>query len=61
MDNLTGFLGIRRMDIGANARMKELCRVAKGVDARIDKCVLLLCYHIERMKAKRVYVGEEKG
>ena len=36
MDNLRGLLGIRRMDRFPNARIRELCRVMKGVDNRID-------------------------
>ena len=59
MDNLRGFLGIRRMD---NARIRELCGVKKGLDERIDEGVLRWFVHVERMKsdriAKRVYVGE---
>ena len=43
----------------------EFCRVAKGVDERIDKCVLHWFGHIERMRnnriAKRIYVGESEG
>ena len=36
MDNLRGFLGIRRMDKVLNAQIRELCRVTKGVDKRIE-------------------------
>ena len=40
MDNLRGLLGIRRMDGVLNAWIRELCGVTKGVDERIDECVL---------------------
>ena len=40
MDNLRGLLGIRRMDRILNARIRELCRVRKGLHERIDKGVL---------------------
>ena len=40
MDNLRGLLGIRRMDKVANARIKQLCGVTKGVDEKIDEGVL---------------------
>ena len=36
MDNLRGLLGIRRMDRVLNARIRELCRVTKGLDEKID-------------------------
>ena len=36
LDNLTGLLGIRRMDKVPNARIRELCEVTKGVDEKID-------------------------
>ena len=42
MDNLRGFLGIRRMDSFPNAKIRELCRVKKGIDERIDEGVLQL-------------------
>ena len=40
MDNLSGFLGIRRMDKILNTRMKQLCGMTKGVDENIDEGVL---------------------
>ena len=40
MDNLRGLLGIRRMDRVPNAWIRELCRVKKGLDERIDEGVL---------------------
>ena len=36
MDNLKGFLSIRRMDKIPNARIKQLCGVTKGVGKKID-------------------------
>ena len=50
MDNLKGFLCIRRMDKVPNAQIRELCRVTKGVDERIDVGVLQLFGHVERME-----------
>ena len=35
MDNLRGLLGIRRMDIVLNARIRQLCGVTKGVKEKI--------------------------
>ena len=59
MDNLRGLLGVRRMDISPNARIRELCGVMKGVDERIDEGVLRGFGHVERDRiAKRVYVGK---
>ena len=61
MDNLSGLLGIRRMDGIPSARIRELCEVAKGVGERIDESVLRWFGHIERMEnnriSKRVYIG----
>ena len=66
LDNFRGLLGIRRMDRVLNAWIRELCRVLKGVDEKIDKSVLWWYGHVERMEkdsiAKRVYdVGECVG
>ena len=36
MDKLRSLLGIRRMDKGLNARIKQLYGVMKGVDKKID-------------------------
>ena len=36
MDNLRGLLGIMRMDRVLNTWIRELCRVKKGLDKRID-------------------------
>ena len=65
MDNLKGFLGIRRMYRVPNARIRDLFGVTKGVDERIDEGVLWWLGHVERIEndrtAKRVYVGERAG
>ena len=61
MDNLRGFLGIRKMDKVLNTRIWELSGVTKRVDERIDEDVLRWFGRVERMEsgriAKRVYVG----
>ena len=65
MDNFRGLLGIRRMERVPNARIRELCRVKKYLDERIDAGVLRWFGHVEKMGndrlAKRVYVGECAG
>ena len=62
MDNLRGLLGIRRVDRVPFAQIRDLCRVMKGVDERIDEGVPRWFGDVERMEkdriAKRVYVGE---
>ena len=50
MDNLKGFLGIRRMDRVPNARIRKLCRVAEGMNEKIEDSVLCWFGHIERME-----------
>ena len=50
MDNLRGLLGIRRMDRVANAWIRELCGVEKGV----DEGVLWWFGHVERMENDRI-------
>ena len=40
MDNLRGLMGIRRMSMFPNARIRELCEVKKGLDERIHEGVL---------------------
>ena len=40
MDNLRDLLGIKRMDKVPNVRIRQLCRVMKGVDEKIDDSVL---------------------
>ena len=47
-DNLRDLLGIRRMYRVPNARIRELCRVTKGVDKRVDEGVLWWFGHVER-------------
>ena len=37
LDNLKGLLGIRRMDIGPNEWIMELCKGERRVDERIDE------------------------
>ena len=53
------------MDRVPNPRIRELCRVKKGLDERIDEGVFRWFPHVERMErvmiAKRVYVGEFAG
>ena len=64
-DNLRGLLGIRRMDMVPNTRIRELCGVKRGLDESIGEGVLRWFGHVERMErntfAKRVYVGECVG
>ena len=59
--NFRGLLGIMGMDIIPNARKRELCGVAKGVNERIYESVLRWFGHIEKMDndriAKRVCLG----
>ena len=63
--DLRGLLGIRRMNIIPNAWIRELCRVKKVLDERIDEGVLRWFGHVERIVrdriAKRVYRGEYSG
>ena len=65
MDNFRGLLGIRRMYIVSNARIRELCGVTKGVGKRINEGVLRGFGHMERMEnyrsAKKGFVGECAG
>ena len=53
------------MDRVPNAQTRELCGVAKGVDKRVDECVLWWFGRMERMEnerfTNRVYVGECAG
>ena len=48
MDNLRGFLGIRRMD--RVPKIKELCGVKKGLAERINEGVLRWFAHVERVE-----------
>ena len=62
MDNLRGLLGIRRKDRASNARTRNLCRVTKGVDERINEGDLRWFDHVEMKEkdriAKKVYAQE---
>ena len=40
LDNLKGLLGISRMERLLNARIRELCGVAKGDEEIIDESIL---------------------
>ena len=48
MDNLRRLLGIRRM--GRNKHIRELCRVKKGLDERIEEVVLRWFAHVEMLE-----------
>ena len=65
MDNFRGLLGIWRVDRGADARIRELYGVMKGMDERIDEGILRWFRYMERMErdrnVKRVYVGAYAG
>ena len=37
MDNQRSMLGIRKMDKVPNAQIRQLCRITKGVDEKIDE------------------------
>ena len=52
MDNLKVLPNIRRMDRILNARIRELCRVKKGLNERIDEGMLQWFGHVERMKKR---------
>ena len=49
IDNLRGFLGIRKMDKIPNTQIRELCGVTKGVEKIIDERVLRWFGHVKRM------------
>ena len=40
MDNLSGMLGIRRIDKVPKSRIRQLCRATKDVNEKIDEGVL---------------------
>ena len=50
IDNLRGLMGIRMMDRVPNALIRELCRVKKGLDKRVDEGVLRWFSHVKRME-----------
>ena len=54
MDNPRGLLGIKRMERVRKAWIRELCRVKKGVNERIDEGVLQWFRHMERMENDRI-------
>ena len=54
MDNLRGMLGIRRIERVPNARIRELCRLKKGLDERIYEGMLRWFSHVERMERDRI-------
>ena len=54
MDNLRGFLDIRRMDKVPNALIRELCGVRKGLNERSDEGILQWFGHVERMEKDRI-------
>ena len=60
-----GLEGIRRMDKVPNARIRELCGMAKDVDERIEEDDLYWFSHVERMEndmiPKKLYIGEFVG
>ena len=49
----------------SSAQIRELCRVKKGIDERIDGSILRCFDHVEKMEKDkisiRVYVGECDG
>ena len=62
MDNLRGLLGIKRMDKVLNAWIRELRRVRKDLDERIDEGILQWFGHMERDRiADGVYERECAG
>ena len=50
MDNLRSSLGIRRMNRVLNPHIRELCRVKKGLDERINEGLLWWFGHVKRME-----------
>ena len=46
MDKIRSLLSIRRMDRVPNARIRKLCRMAKGVNERIEEDVLHWFSHV---------------
>ena len=45
------------MDRVPNAQINELCRVKKGLDERIDECMLWWFTHVERMEKEGEFAG----
>ena len=62
MDNLRGLLDVRKMDKVPNARIIELCGMAKSVDERVDEGMFRWFGHLGRMEKEVVCrVGCRKG
>ena len=65
IDIIRSLLGIRRNDRVPNERIREMCRMAKGGDERVEEDVLHWFSRVERMEndriAKRLYAGEFAG
>ena len=55
MANLKGLQSIRRMDKILNPQIRELCRVMKRVDLRIDEGLLWWSSHVEKMENDRIW------
>ena len=54
MNNLRGLLGIRRMDRVPNTWIRELCRVKRDLDERIDEGILRWFDHVEKIERDRI-------
>ena len=54
MDNLRGWLGIRRVDRVPSSWIRELCRVKKGLDERTHEGMFQWFDHVERMERDRL-------
>ena len=54
MDNLREYPGISRIDRVPNVWIRELCRVYKKLDERIDERVLQWFGHLEKMEIDRI-------
>ena len=61
MDDLRGLLSIRRMDRVPNARIRELCRVTKGVDEKMDEGALRCFAPLERKENEILLRGSMQG
>ena len=64
MNNFRGLFGIIRMNRVLSLRIRELCRVTKRINKRIDGVLRWFC-HVESMKkdriGKRIYVRKCVG
>ena len=61
-NNVRCLLGIRRISRIPNVRIKELCRVAKGLQEKIFESVLRWLERMENDRiVKNVYVGDCVG